>query len=179
MSQQINGIMQVTTKGWKFSKLGNLIALLPITVTFLLSVLALILPWALKHHALTRLPQNSVAEHIVFYPASIVSLVRASAAGGVSHFFQGLRHASDSAIDRDAHFLSIGLTRDNKIGFVESETPQASFGAPGKNTSSSGRNLGETTRGPSRPTNIDTSTSSAIPAVHVKEDDYPDLEKTG
>lgn len=108
--------------GWRFSKLGSLIALLPITATFLLSVLALLLPrsWKHQHHGGSR--PNTADERITFNPSSIMSIIRASAAGGVSDFFQGLRHASESAADEEAHFLFVGLTDDNQVGFVESKT---------------------------------------------------------
>lgn len=120
MSLAVNGTMQVTTMGWKFSTVGSLVALFPITASFLLSVLALLLSRSLQHR--TGSAPNSADERIIFDPSSLMTIIRASAAGMVSHFFQGLRHAPASAEDKDAHFLSIGLTDDNQIGFVESET---------------------------------------------------------
>ena len=105
-----------------------------------------------------------------------MSVIRASAAGGVSHFFQGLRHASESAEDTEARFL-IGLTDDNKIGFVESEAPSFDISHTGVETPSLESNLVETTYGPSRPSIMDTSTRSATPTA--KEDGDPDLAKTG
>lgn len=116
----VNGTMHVTTMGWKFSSLGSLIALLPITATFLLSILALLLPWSLQQRA-GSLP-SSADERIVFDPSSIMSIISASATGGVTQIFRGLRHTPEPAEDEDAHFLSIGLTDDKKIGFVEPGT---------------------------------------------------------
>ena len=106
--------------------LGSLVALLPITATLLLSIIALLLPRLSWHHAGS--PPHIADERIVFDPASIMSIIRASAAGGVPDFFQGLHHAPESAKDKDHHFFFIGLTDDNKIGFVEPEAP--GFGIP-------------------------------------------------
>ena len=112
--------MNVTTMRWRFSKLGSLIALLPITATFLLSILAFLLPRSWQRHRGS--PANTADERLVFDPCSIMSILRASAAGGGVALFSGTWSCPRVRRRRGSSFFFIGRTVDNWMGFVESET---------------------------------------------------------